>query len=223
MAPSRIREMGTDGVTYEQATPASQPGDVFPTGMVVQFAGSVAPTNWALLDGSAVSRTGAYAALFNLIGTTYGAGDGVNTFNLPNGTGKVLVGKNAGTFSALGLTGGEETHVISVAEMPAHGHTVSASGSGSGSTDVQGSHTHSARTQDNYLLDVTGAGTVQSGTAGSFITPKNAGGVTVDAGGAHSHNVSVSVSVVGSAANTGGGGAHNNLQPYLVVNHIIKL
>ena len=54
-------------------------------GFIAPFAGSTAPDGWLICDGSAVSRT-TYAALFAIIGTTYGAGDGNSTFNLPNYT-----------------------------------------------------------------------------------------------------------------------------------------
>lgn len=54
-----------------------------PVGTVLVFAGSTAPTGYLLCDGSAVSRT-TYSALFSVIGTTYGVGDGSSTFNLPN-------------------------------------------------------------------------------------------------------------------------------------------
>ena len=54
-----------------------------PTGCVQAFAGNTTPQGWLLCDGSAVSRTD-YAALYAVIGTTYGAGDGSTTFNLPN-------------------------------------------------------------------------------------------------------------------------------------------
>lgn len=57
--------------------------DGVPTGTVLSFAGKTAPTNYLLCNGQAVSRT-AYADLFKVIGTTYGAGDGSSTFNLPN-------------------------------------------------------------------------------------------------------------------------------------------
>lgn len=52
-------------------------------GTVVAFASNSVPNGYLLCDGSAVSRT-AYAQLFAVIGTTYGGGDGANTFNLPN-------------------------------------------------------------------------------------------------------------------------------------------
>lgn len=55
--------------------------DAFPSGVVVEFAGSVVPAGWLLCDGSAVSRT-TYASLFAAIGTAFGAGDGATTFNV---------------------------------------------------------------------------------------------------------------------------------------------
>lgn len=60
-----------------------------PTGVVQAFAGSTTPQGWLLCDGSAVSRTD-YAALYAVIGTTYGAGDGSSTFNLPNLTDRFI-------------------------------------------------------------------------------------------------------------------------------------
>src|SRR5688500_3675360 len=54
-----------------------------PTGSVVPYAGTTEPTNWLFCYGQAVSRT-TYAALFTAISTTYGAGDGSTTFNLPD-------------------------------------------------------------------------------------------------------------------------------------------
>ena len=71
-----------------------------PTGMIMAFAGSTAPTGFLLCDGSAVSRT-TYADLYAVIGDTYGAGDGSTTFNVPNLQDKFLQG--AGT-NSLGTT-----------------------------------------------------------------------------------------------------------------------
>ena len=67
------------------------------------FSGSTLPAGWLLCDGSAVSRD-TYAALFSIIGTTYGAGDGNITFNLPNLTDKFIQGSStAGTEKSAGL------------------------------------------------------------------------------------------------------------------------
>ena len=74
-----------------------------PTGVVQAFAGSTTPQGWLLCDGSAVSRT-TYASLYACIGTTYGAGDGSSTFNLPNLVDKFVEGSStAGTVKSAGL------------------------------------------------------------------------------------------------------------------------
>jgi microcystin-dependent protein len=61
------------------------------TGTVLDFAGSAAPSGWMMCYGQAVSRT-TYTALFAAIGTTYGAGDGATTFNLPDLRGRIAAG-----------------------------------------------------------------------------------------------------------------------------------
>lgn len=70
-----------------------------PVGTLVPFAGSSAPSGWLICDGAAISRT-TYAALFSVIGTTYGAGDGSETFNIPNYTNARFV--TSGTISIKG-------------------------------------------------------------------------------------------------------------------------
>lgn len=77
--------------------------DILPAGIVQAFAGTTIPNGWLLCDGSAVSRT-TYANLFAVIGTTYGAGDGSTTFNLPNLVDKFIEGSStAGTVKSAGL------------------------------------------------------------------------------------------------------------------------
>jgi microcystin-dependent protein len=108
-----------------------------PIGGMIPFAGSTAPSaNWALPAGQAVSRT-TFAALFALIGTTYGAGDGSTTFNLPDLRGRALFGKDDMGGSAasrvtaagsgingttLGATGGAETVTLATSQIPSHTH-----------------------------------------------------------------------------------------------------
>lgn len=76
---------------------------LLPIGIVQAFAGTTIPNGWLLCDGSAVSRTD-YAALYAVIGTTYGAGNGSTTFNLPNLTDKFIQGNaTAGTVKSAGL------------------------------------------------------------------------------------------------------------------------
>jgi microcystin-dependent protein len=106
----------------------------FKIGDVMWSSLAAAPTAWLACNGGAISRT-TYAALFAAIGTTYGAGDGTTTFNLPDTRGRALVGVGTGTgltARALGATGGAETHQLSIGEMPAHTHLVGAGGSGGG-------------------------------------------------------------------------------------------
>ena len=68
---------------------------MMPSGTVLYFAGQTAPAGWLKANGAAVSRT-AYAALFAAIGTTYGVGDGRNTFNLPDLRGEFIRGWDDG-------------------------------------------------------------------------------------------------------------------------------
>ena len=68
---------------------------IVPSGTVLYFAGQTAPAGWLKANGAAVSRT-AYAALFAAIGTTYGVGDGRNTFNLPDLRGEFIRGWDDG-------------------------------------------------------------------------------------------------------------------------------
>lgn len=218
-APSRIREVGSDGVAYEVATPASQPGDIFPPGVILQYAGAAAPANWAIADGSVVARTGAYAALFAAIGTTYGAGDGSTTFSLPDLRDKVPVGKS-GT-KALGSTGGAATVALAISEMPSHNHAGVTQPNSTGITlQADGAHTH------NVIFDIhdtTSAGTGR--VAGRPIAVDGASsftGALALTAGSHVHGVS-DPSHQHAIQSQGGGLAHNNLPPYLAVNHIIKL
>lgn len=114
-----------DGVGFSTVGGASAPvGTVMPTAL------SNAPVGWLLCYGQAISRT-SYATLFNAIGTTYGAGDGSTTFNLPDMRGRVAVGKDnmggsaAGRVnssggidaSTLGASGGSQTKTITTANL----------------------------------------------------------------------------------------------------------
>jgi microcystin-dependent protein len=172
-----------------------------PTGAVVPFAGSAAPSNWLLCFGQAVSRT-AFAALFATLGTVYGAGDGSTTFNLPDLRGRVVAGEDdmGGTSAnrltaqsgglngdTLGATGGAETHTLITAEIPSHNHL-----GGLGDT-----------VSDAYIY-----GASATGTPGSATTNVGTGA------GAPTFQ--------GLTSSTGGGGAHNNVQPTLILNYIIK-
>jgi microcystin-dependent protein len=133
-----------------------------PIGSVMAYAGATAPAGWHLCDGSAVSRT-AYAQAFAVMGTTYGAGDGSTTFNLPNLAGGMIMGVN-GTYTR-GSTGGAATVTLTTAQIPSHDHGSS------------GAHTHTAG-------EGTGSTTVASGTGASVA---NNTAVTTSSAGTHTH------------------------------------
>ena len=99
---------------------------VDPAGRIEQYGGSSVPSGWLECDGSAVSRA-TYARLFAAISTTWGAGDGSTTFNVPDFRGRTLIGKGTGsglTARALAATGGEENHTLTQAELPTSTATI---------------------------------------------------------------------------------------------------
>lgn len=132
-----------------------------PSGTIVMTGRTTAPTGYLHCNGAAVSRS-TYASLFSAIGTTYGAGDGASTFNVPDLRGRFALGKaSSGTGSTLGQTGGalghthtgpSHQHTFSHSHtVPNHTHTVKKHYHGMGSgADLNitssGSHTHTGVT-----------------------------------------------------------------------------
>lgn len=90
-----------------------------PTGSVTMWPSASAPTGWLICNGQAVSRT-TYAALFAIISTTFGAGDGSTTFNVPNYVNRMPIG--SGDLYALAATGGSKD-----ATLVSHTHTATSS------------------------------------------------------------------------------------------------
>lgn len=110
-------------------------------GEIRMFAGNFAPQLWEICDGKLLAVSGPYAALFNLIGTTYG-GDGVNNFALPDLRSRVPINQGQGldlTPRSLGEKGGAEQVRLTRNELPAHRHRVQAI-KGVGDTDEPQGH-----------------------------------------------------------------------------------
>lgn len=210
------------------------------SGAVLPFAGANAPTGWLMCDGSAVSRT-TFAELFASIGTTYGTGDGSTTFNLPDLRGRVAAGKDnmggtpanrltaagAGiTGTSLGATGGNQTHTLTTAQMPAHNHAVSDPGHAHSVYDpghahgvYDPGHSHSYDRVSVANGQGSQVGTANNHTTGT--TSHNATGIGIYAAAT---GVGVYSGVTGiSIGSNGSGAAHNITQPTIVLNHIIKI
>lgn len=138
-----------------------------PVGTLMIWVTDTAPAGYLLCYGQAVSRT-TYAALFAVTGTTFGVGDGVTTFNLPDLRGRFPLGQDdMGGASAnrvtnaqadtIGGVAGAETHQLTIAEMPSHDHALHDNPSGGGGVAVY--VTESAIqtvTADSDMIDNTG-------------------------------------------------------------------
>lgn len=196
-----------------------------PAGIVMPFAGSVAPEGWLLCDGSAVFRS-TYSDLFTAIGTIYGAGDGSTTFNLPNLSGKVVIGVSAN--HVLGSTGGEATHTLTSSELPAHVHEVPQHGHGNDIVATTPELTHTV-TQPVFKYNRPNTKNTRTDYSNQRFTSTNTATATRSTDAAVADHAATDCTVSGGlgtcnvnvTSSVGSGGAHNNMQPYIVTNYII--
>ena len=154
---------------------------LIPVGAVFAYGSSDAPSGWLSCLGQEVYRND-YPELFAVIGTTYGAGNGTTTFNLPDLAGRVVVGQGSGTgltARSMGAEGGAETHTLTASEMPSHTHTVQ------NTVQISGFNTLTESDNSSNELDLVNSQTTTSSSAGD-------------------------------------GDAHNNMQPFTVLNYIIR-
>jgi microcystin-dependent protein len=164
----------SDGVNVKQADSGIiDPSYLVPTGAIMPFAASAVPTAWLYCDGSAVSRT-TYASLFSYIGTTWGAGDGLTTFNLPDFRNMFLRGNGSSAVATYeGDTFTSHNHGASVYD-PGHNHTTVclADGGSTGQGQVVVGVTGVVyRTQAGSLTTTSGTGiSVGIGASGSSET-----------------------------------------------------
>ena len=195
------------GISIRRSKDLGSGSFTLPSGIINPFAGITAPDGWLLCYGQAISRT-VYSDLFIALSTTYNTGGEAGTdFRLPDLRGRVLAGKdNMGGTAAniltatvlsaantLGATGGTQTHTMTSAEMPSHTHT-------------QNAHGHTVRGE---------AQTYPGNALLPYLQPYyNLTGL------ADSRAI---VDTTATNQNTGGGGAHLNTQPTIVLNYIIKV
>jgi microcystin-dependent protein len=179
------------------ATTAFVQNNALPTGALMMWPTASAPAGYLLCNGTAVSRT-TYAALFALIGTTFGVGDNSTTFNLPNYTNRA--GFGAGGLYALGATGGSKD-----ATVVSHSHTATVTDPG---------HSHNNVTQRGTPITRMGSGTGrEAGESVNSALGRSDNGQNTDSA---STGISVSVSTTGSS------GTDGNMPPYLAIYYIIK-
>jgi len=141
-----------------------------PSGSLLMWPTTSAPSGYLLCNGSAVSRT-TYSGLFSVLGTTFGSGDGSTTFNLPNYADRMPIG--VGTIaSSIGATGGSSTTTISQANLPNVNFTVTDPG-----------HFHSVTGTSTTPIGAYGSG---GGNMGNYTTSNTSTvttGITVNSGG----------------------------------------
>lgn len=196
-----------------------------PAGIIMPFAGTVAPQGCLFCDGSAVSRT-TYAALFEVIGTTYGAGDGETTFNIPDLSGRVVIGVS--NSHALGTTGGSETVTLTDDQLPEHSHVVPQHGHGNDIAVKTPELSHSI-TQPVYKYNKPNSSKAYSISRYNAIngTSTQTASRTTDASVADHDGsectVAGSISPCDSfdSGSYGGNSSHNNMQPYMAISYVI--
>jgi microcystin-dependent protein len=204
---------------YEDLSGTPTASAFIPAGILTPFAGTSAPDGWIICDGGAISRT-TFADLFDVIGTTYGAGNGSTTFNIPDLRSRVPIGKGTTVNNALGSTDG----IAEASRSLTHNHSVTVAGhfhdmSGAGSTlSTNIAHTHASSsvsgtiTISTYDLSHSHDGTTgtesqghtHSGSTGWQSANHSHSGTTGGHSADHTHYVS---------GTTNTDGAHNHLMP----------
>lgn len=212
--------------------------DFVPIGFMGEWPTNTPPSGWLICDGSPVSRV-TYKALFDVIGTTFGVGDGTTTYNLPDRRGRFGLSKAAaGTGSSIGAAGGALDHTHSggtfsgVTGATAPGTDTQGAHDHGGATGAEAAHTHSVSiTSDPATVTVSGfdvglfsaAGGAQlqhthavSGTTGAGSSHSH----TISSGGGHSHTVNSHTHDAGTLALSASGGSN---PAYLVFGNTIIL
>jgi microcystin-dependent protein len=156
------------------------------------------PKGWALCNGQFLPIN-QNQALFALLGTTYG-GNGQTTFALPDLRGRVPFHFGAGF--TLGQSGGQESHTLTVSELPTHIHGVRANNT-NGLANVAGITPDPTKSVAQALVSLQGGGTTSAQIYGTGSPSKSMNPATI--------------------GNTGGSQPHQNMQPFLTISFCIAL
>jgi microcystin-dependent protein len=156
-----------------------------------------APKGWAFCNGAQLPIN-QNQALFSLLGTMYG-GNGQTTFALPNFQGRVPMHVGSGFIQ--GQVGGQTSHTLTLSELPSHLHTVGVDSTTDPKTN-------------------TGVATTNSVFGQSVGTPATGASFVMNMYGSGNPGGALAPQVIGA---TGGSQAHENMQPYLVLNFVIAL
>jgi microcystin-dependent protein len=206
-ASNNLSEIAASSANQEAAMGNLKLDNAVPIGVVFPFAGTAAPNGWILCDGRSLSTT-TYAALFAAVGYAYGGSGG--NFNVPDLRGRVVAGRDVdqggygNRLSAThfgsngrtsGQTGGAEGQALTEAQLAAHSHFLA--------------NTDATTTSTPSLSNTQYVAVHNSHTGGS---------------GADSYDLhgSATAATIGLASSTGSGSAHNNVQPTIILNYIIK-
>ena len=179
---------------------------------------------WLLCDGSSVNRV-TYADLFSVIGTTFGSGNGPNSFNLPDFRARFPLGSNG---SSVLSTGGSSQHNLTVAELPTHNHdqgTLSALTAGAHTHGISDpGHDHGGVTGVANTLSLISGGLQQYPVSGSFAYTGHQHSISTDVtsisiltSGSHTHTVN------GRTGTEGNGEPIDIMPPYQTINYIIRI
>ena len=180
-----------------------------PIGTIVSYGGSSAPSKWLLCQGQSLSTT-TYSALFTAIGYTYG-GSGAS-FTLPDCRGRTLIAPDASAgivtaFNTLGAKSGAQNHSLDVGEMPRHTHKVAQYFSAGDNSLGLVTNANYNDGGGNTTYGISDFGQINDGGFNMSRTSYTGGSGTF---------IDQSIDVSNNPAS-----AHNNMQPYIVVNYII--
>ena len=204
-------------------------------GAIKPWTKATAPAGYVLCDGAAISRTD-YADLFAVISTTYGAGNGSTTFNVPNLAGKMPQGYDGSTYNMAG-TGGANTVTVSITNNQAatstttNNQSVTVTGSidNTALTTAQlASHSHTPDDNGKYGGPNPGDNPIALFRGITNPTNSKIGIGNAGSGTGHNHSHTLSGTLTGTVAvstnltGTVTGSGTNSFSPYVVVNYIIK-